>query len=128
MLSPAEGQELAQIAGFSAASKDVADVEFIDTLAKWTVMALSGALEIGLESSKWMSEFLGTRNRLSDEEVKRYEIIFYGFAAALIGLLMDKDIVDLHIEPDEDSPVEQLSSMLSILFPAEGEEVDEEDE
>lgn len=128
MLSPGEGQELAQIAGFSPPSKDVSDIEFVDTVAKWTVMALAGALEVSQETAKWMSSFLSIRNSMTEDETKGYETIFYGYSAALIGLLMDQGLIDISVNPDEESPVSTLSSMLSLIFTDEDDDEELEDE
>lgn len=95
MLHPQESQSLAEAAGFHPASDDVGDIELIDTVSKWSVLGASNCLEIALLCSDWISQFLVERNDLDEKYLAQYRVIFYGYSAALLGLLMDKQVIDI---------------------------------
>lgn len=101
MLHPHESQALAEAAGFHPASEDVGDIELIDTVAKWSVLSASNCLDIALLCSDWISKFLTDRNGLDDRYTAHYRVIFYGFSAALLSLLLDKEVMDIVGDPYE---------------------------
>lgn len=111
-LSPHEGQDLACIAGFSPPSPDVAEIELTDIASTWVALSASGTLDVAKESALWMAEFLAKRNNLTEDEAKRYEIIFYGYSASLLGLLLDQDLIKLN---GPELPTESLAQFASVL-------------
>lgn len=99
MLHPQESQSLAAAAGFQPASDDVSDVELIDTVAKWSVLAAAGCMDVALLCSDWIAKFLVERNDLDEKYFSQYRVLFYGFSASLLSLLMDKQVIDIVGDP-----------------------------
>lgn len=112
MLHPHESQALAEAAGFQPASTDVGDIELLDTISKWSVMGAAGCLDVALVCSEWISQFIVDRNKLDDKYLAQYRVIFYGYSVALLGLLMDKNIIDIVSDPYE--VCQQVASSLGI--------------
>lgn len=131
-LSPHEGQDLAQIAGFSPPSPDVAEAEFGDIAGTWVALSSSGCLDISKEAAAWMSDFLARRNNLTEEEAKRYQVIFYGYSASLLGLLLDRGLIDLTSPGLPEESVAQFAAVLAQVLPllrdVEDDEEYDEDE
>jgi hypothetical protein len=116
-LSPHEGQTLAQIAGFSPPSDDVAEIELTDVTTTWVALSASGCLDIAKEAADWMSDFLARRNDLTEDEALKYQVIFHGFSVALMGLLLDQELIALTAPSLPKESLTQFATILSQMMP-----------
>lgn len=64
MMSVTDGQEYAEIMGFSPPSEDVREVEHADILSRWGVFLATELYNEVLEGAKWFAEYLEKADKL----------------------------------------------------------------
>jgi hypothetical protein len=104
MLSVPQGQELANAAGFTPASDEVALRETEEITKKWVLLSQHGVLDSSIEGAEWFYDVLvksidGLLDRLSDEEedeVKsRLIASFASFSIAMTYKMLSEGITHL---------------------------------
>jgi len=120
-LSPADGQSIAEIAGFSPPSEEVMEQETSDVLGKWIRLQRTGILADIENSARWLSEIIKTQNKLEDDESDVSVALFTSFGVSLIAMLIDSDKIEVNkdIEFEEAMPmfipVGPLSRIIQII-------------
>ncbi len=64
MLSIGQGQEFANMMGFSNPSNDVEQAEIFDVASRWSLFVNQGILESIDESANWVLDFLNKSDKL----------------------------------------------------------------
>lgn len=99
MLSATDGQEFASSMGFPVPSEDVQEMEIMDVMSRWVVVATSGVLENVQEAVEWFVSFLEKNNKLNSPS-DEFASALIVFSIALMNKMMDNGLVGLII-PDE---------------------------
>lgn len=100
MLSATEGQYFANTMGFSIPSEDVQELEIMDVLSHWMILATSGTIDEIKEAAVWFVDFLESNDKIlspSDDFVNALSV----FSIALIHKLLENGNIGL-ILPKED--------------------------
>lgn len=108
MLSVTEGQSFASSMGFSTPSEEVQEMEIMDILSRWLMLATAGVLEIAYESAEWFREFLVENEKLSAPEEDFTNAITV-FGVALLNKLMDTGIVGLVVSDKVLEEIQELT-------------------
>jgi hypothetical protein len=125
-MSPQDGQEIAEMAGFSLPS------EATDVMGKWFTLKALGLLDDITKCSEWVSHIIQLQNDLDEKEVDVSVALFTSFGVSLITMLLDnQDIkicgeIPLVIPPDALNQVISVISMFSI-DPPDFDDDDEDD-
>ena len=107
MLSATEGQKFASTMGFPTPSEDVQEMEIMDVLSRWMMLATTGVLEEVYEGSKWFVDFLVATDKISSPEDDFVNAMTV-FGIALINNLMDTGVLGLIVS---DEVVEELEKL-----------------
>lgn len=94
-LSIVEGQHIAHASGFSIPSEDVQKHEVLEVIAKWMLIASSGALDEVVTCSSWFCDIAKVFNGMDDEQVYAMRMAISSFGVALLAHLLDKGILEL---------------------------------
>lgn len=108
MLSVTEGQQYASSMGFPTPSEDVQEMEIMDILSRWLMLATSGVLEITYESAEWFKEFLVEHEKLTASEEDFVNAVTV-FGVALINKLMDAGLVGLVVSDEALQEIQELT-------------------
>jgi len=133
-MSPQDGQEIAEMAGFSLPSEEVMEQETTDVMGKWFTLKALGLLDDIQKCSEWVSHIIQLQNGLDDKEVDVSVALFTSFGVSLITMLLDnQDIkicgeIPLVIPPDALSQVISVISMFSIDPADSDDDYDDEDD
>lgn len=114
-LSPQEGQEIAEMAGFSPPSPDVQEQENIDVMGKWFTLSAVGLMEDIIQSATWMSDIIKFQNNLGDEEVKTSISLFTSFGVSFLTMLLDSDKISVKETLPLLIPVESMEKIISVI-------------
>jgi hypothetical protein len=104
MLSVPQGQELANAAGFTPASDEVALKETEEITKKWVLLSQHGVLDSSIEGAEWFYDVLiksidGLLDRLPEEEEEevRSRLIasFASFGIAMAYKMLSEGITNL---------------------------------
>lgn len=106
-LSPADGQSIAELAGFSPPSEEVMEQETGDVLGKWIRLQRTGILEDIEKSARWLSSIIKSQNKLEDDESDVSVALFTSFGVSLLAMLIDSDKIEVNkdIEFGEELPL-----------------------
>ncbi len=106
MLSVAHGQEYAKSMGFSAPSKDVADVEIQDVYSRWGVFTLEGVHEEIDQCVDWFLEFLnqGSPNKELSEVM---QALLTAFGMSLVNHLLDTQHISIILNGSYDGVLDE---------------------
>lgn len=94
MLSATEGQEFASTMGFQPPSEDVQEMEIMDVVSRWVVLAKAGVFEDVLESGEWFVDFLVENDKLVSPPEQFFNALTV-FGIAMLNKLMDKNIIGI---------------------------------
>jgi len=99
MLSAVDGQQFASSMGFPIPSQDVQEMEIMDVLSRWVVVATSGVLEHIQEAVEWFVSFLEKNDKLNSpsEEFSNALIVY---SIALVNKMMDTGLVGLIVSDE----------------------------
>lgn len=99
MMSATQGQEFAHDMGFQVPSEDVQEMEVMDVMSRWVLLARCGIFQDVLESSDWFIDFLVQNDKIVSPPEEFHNALTV-FGIALVNKLMDKNFVGL-VLPDE---------------------------
>jgi hypothetical protein len=120
-MSPADGQRIAELAGFSPPSEEVMEQETTDVLGKWIRLQRTGILDDIEKSARWLSEIIRQQNKLEDDESDVSVALFTSFGVSLLGMLIDSNKLEVNqdIEFADDLPLliqqDPLSRIIQII-------------
>lgn len=107
MLSPANGQEFAENAGFSTPSEEVQEAETYEVISRWTLLTTSGLLEDAIETAEWLVE-LSPIADVPDDIKEEFQKTLIAHGVGLLNKLLDShkiilvaDIDELEFDDDE---------------------------
>lgn len=100
MLSATEGQKFAQTMGFSTPSEDVQELEIMDVLSRWFMVANIGIFDEIREASYWFVDFLEKEEKLNSPSEDFINALTV-FSVALINKLIDNEYIGLIVTEDE---------------------------
>lgn len=108
-LSITNGQELAQMSGFSVPSEDVQKHEIMDNISKWLVLHNFGILEEVHKCADWVMETTQKVHEYSEEQAEASRVYITCFAIALLIHLFDNKHIDITALKDlDDLDIESL--------------------
>lgn len=120
MISPAEGQKMSEMVGFSSPSSDVAEAETFDVLANWIVLASSGVMKNINNASSWLTEVMEANFSLPEDAIKSMREDYFTFGVALISYLIQIGSIDVYSNGEASTNIEDFikflptSTMLSV--------------
>lgn len=116
MVSPAEGQKLSSMAGFSPASEEVREAELVDIVTRWISLAATGSLRYVQDASEWLAEFITANYGLEEDEAPSIIAAYYAFGVSLISYLMDVEAIEVFPKGDAAKNLEMFTEFLPATF------------
>lgn len=114
-MSPEDGQEIAEMAGFSLPSEEVMEQETTDVMGKWFTLKTLGLLDDIHKSSEWVSQIIQLQNGLDDSEVDVSVALFTSFGVSLITMLLDNQDIKICGELPLTIPPDALNQVISMI-------------
>lgn len=120
-MSPADGQSIAELAGFSPPSEEVAEQETSDVLGKWLRLQRTGVLEDIEMSARWLASIIRHQQKLEEDEVDVTVALLTSFGVSLLALLIDNEKVEVSNDVDftQEMPLmishDPLSRLIQII-------------
>lgn len=108
MLSATEGQTFAQLMGFPTPSEDVQELEVMDVLARWFMVANTGVFDEIREASHWFVDFLEKADKLNSPSEDFLNAITV-FSIALLNKLMDNGRIGILVSDEELNELEGIA-------------------
>ena len=107
MLSATEGQTFASLMGFPTPSEDVQELEVMDVLSRWLMVANVGLFDEIREASHWFVDFLEKTDKLNSPSEDFLNAITV-FSIALLNKLMDNGRIGLLVSDEELREIEGI--------------------
>lgn len=105
MLSATEGQQFAQIMGFSTPSEDVQELEIMDVLSRWMMVAQVGVFDEIWEAANWFVDFLEKAEKINSPSEDFVNALVV-FSIALMNKLMDNGQIGFIVSEEELKDIE----------------------
>ena len=99
MLSAIDGQQFASSMGFPIPSQDVQEMEIMDVVSRWVVVATSGVLESIQEAVEWFVSFLEKNDKLNSAS-EEFSNALLVYSIALVNKMMDTGLVGLIVSDE----------------------------
>jgi uncharacterized protein YgfB (UPF0149 family) len=99
MMSATQGQEFANGMGFQTPSEDVQEMEIMDVMSRWMLLARLGIFQDVMESADWFIEFLVQNDKIMSPPEEFHNALTV-FGVAMANKLMDKNFIGLVIPDD----------------------------
>lgn len=131
MVSPADGQKITSMAGFSSPSPDVQEAETLDVIANWITLAASGSLHYVRNASQWMADFITDHFGEPDDDPEHKEGIvsaYYAFSVGLLTYMLQSGVIEIYMEGDSSKNLEKFIEYLPNTFSVIVPEEDSDDE
>jgi len=97
MLSIGQGQEFANIMGFSNPSSDVEQAEIYDVASRWALFLNQGVLDSIEESANWVIDFLEKSDKLSNAKEEILPL-FVAYGVSLLNKMLESGNVSIIID------------------------------
>jgi len=97
MLSIGQGQEFANMMGFSNPSNDVEQAEIFDVASRWSLFVNQGILESIDESANWVLDFLNKSDKLVNPKEEILPL-FVAYGVSLLNKLLESGNVSIVID------------------------------
>ena len=97
MLSIGQGQEFANLMGFSNPSNDVEQAEIFDVASRWSLFVNQGILESIDESANWVLDFLNKSDKLENPKEEILPL-FIAYGVSLLNKLLESGNVSIVID------------------------------
>lgn len=97
MLSIGQGQEFANLMGFSNPSNDVEQAEIFDVASRWSLFVNQGILESIDESANWVLDFLNKSDKLVNPKEEILPL-FIAYGVSLLNKLLESGNVSIVID------------------------------
>lgn len=124
-MSPADGQRIAEFAGFSPPSEEVMEQETSDVLGKWIRLQRTGILDDIEKSARWLSDIIRQQNKLEDDESDVSIALFTSFGVSLLAMLIDSEKLevnkeieftgDLHLQMSQQDPLSRIIQIIQLF-------------
>lgn len=97
MLSPTEGQEIANKMGFSTPSEDVQKMEIMDVIYRWATLYQSGVYDQIEEAAEWFTDFLVASDKINSSS-EDFQAALTVFSISMLNKMMDDEQIIVKLE------------------------------
>lgn len=128
-MSPSDGQDIAELMGFSPPSEEVKEQENIDVMSKWFTLQSIGLLEEINKCADWVSAIIRKQNNLSDSDTHISNALFTSFGVSLLTMLLDSRRIEVRGTMPVVIPSDSIGKLVSLInmFTLSDAEYDEDD-
>jgi len=116
MIAPADGQKLSELAGFSAASEEVAEAELLDVVTNWIALAASGNLKYVQNAASWISDFVIDIYDFPEEHKSQLLGAYYTYGVALLSYLLEVEAIEMFSRGEKSDNLENFIEFLPSTF------------
>lgn len=114
-MSPTDGQDIAELMGFSPPSPDVREQENIDVMSKWFTLQSIGLLEDINKCADWVSAIIRKQNNLDESETGISTALFTSFGVSLLTMLLDSRKIEVRGEMPIVIPSDAIGKLISVI-------------
>lgn len=114
-MSPSDGQDIAELMGFSPPSEEVREQENIDVMSKWFTLQSIGLLEEINKCADWVSAIIRKQNNLNDSETHISTALFTSFGVSLLTMLLDDRKIEVRGEMPVVIPSDSIGKLVSLI-------------
>jgi len=106
MLSATEGQKIARSMGFATPSEEVQELEIMDVLSRWVMVASSGILDEVREASDWFVDFLESTDKITSP-AEDFVNALTVFSVALINKMLENGHIGVIMSDEQLDDMEE---------------------